>query len=278
MAGQDGLSIAEAADRLGVHYMTAYRYVRVGRLLARKEGREWRIPSEAIERFLAGDGVERTGTAPGEPSPDDRARRLLERLLAFDEQGAWQVIESVMGTGVDAIRVHTELTVPALREVGERWTTGRLDVAQEHGAVSICRNLVGRLSLVSASPGVSKGVVVFACPAGEGHQIATTIAADIFRASGFDVVDCGGNVPLDSFAELVARTERLAAVGISLTLLDHRAAAVEMVAAVRGRRPDATVIVGGGAVGQLDDPSELGADHVAETALEGVACLTGSPG
>ena len=35
------LGLQEAADRLGVHYMTAYRYVRTGRLPATRIGSQW---------------------------------------------------------------------------------------------------------------------------------------------------------------------------------------------------------------------------------------------
>src|SRR6516225_8687883 len=43
-----GLSIEEAAARLGVHYMTIYRYVRIGRLPAERRGGRWRIREEDL--------------------------------------------------------------------------------------------------------------------------------------------------------------------------------------------------------------------------------------
>ncbi|MDA8269090.1 MAG: helix-turn-helix domain-containing protein [Actinomycetota bacterium] len=36
--GSDVIGLQQAADRLGVHYMTVYRYVRTGRLPATKVG------------------------------------------------------------------------------------------------------------------------------------------------------------------------------------------------------------------------------------------------
>ena len=38
------LTLAEAANHLGVHYMTAYRYVRTGQLPARKAGDRAPLP------------------------------------------------------------------------------------------------------------------------------------------------------------------------------------------------------------------------------------------
>ena len=40
---EETLSLHQAADELGVHYMTAYRYVRLGVLPAHREGRSWRV-------------------------------------------------------------------------------------------------------------------------------------------------------------------------------------------------------------------------------------------
>ena len=48
------LTLSEAAVRLGVHYMTAYRYVRLGLLPAQKAGGGWRVQKRAVEMFRRG--------------------------------------------------------------------------------------------------------------------------------------------------------------------------------------------------------------------------------
>src|SRR6478736_4594242 len=50
----DGLNLKEVAAALGVHYMTAYRYVRTGRLDAEKVGTAWVVRPEALGRFTDG--------------------------------------------------------------------------------------------------------------------------------------------------------------------------------------------------------------------------------
>ena len=45
------LTLAEAAQELGVHYMTVYRYVRTGRLPARQVAGEWQIEPADLARF-----------------------------------------------------------------------------------------------------------------------------------------------------------------------------------------------------------------------------------
>ena len=47
------LTLQEAADELGVHYMTAYRYVRLGVMEASKSGGVWQVQRSALEQFRA---------------------------------------------------------------------------------------------------------------------------------------------------------------------------------------------------------------------------------
>ena len=45
------LTLQEAADELGVHYMTAYRYVRLGVMEASKSGGVWQVQRSAVDRL-----------------------------------------------------------------------------------------------------------------------------------------------------------------------------------------------------------------------------------
>ena len=51
------LGLQEAADQLGVHYMTAYRYVRTGRLPATRIGSQWWIDPRDLPSAAAGSPV-----------------------------------------------------------------------------------------------------------------------------------------------------------------------------------------------------------------------------
>ena len=47
------LSIKEAAEFFAVSEKTVRRWIAAGQLVAHKLGRQWRIPPDEIERFLA---------------------------------------------------------------------------------------------------------------------------------------------------------------------------------------------------------------------------------
>jgi excisionase family DNA binding protein len=44
------VGLGEAADILGVHYMTVYRYVRTGRLAAKRESARWSVAVDDLHR------------------------------------------------------------------------------------------------------------------------------------------------------------------------------------------------------------------------------------
>jgi excisionase family DNA binding protein len=88
---QKRVSLHEAAERLGVHYMTAYRYVRTGRLPAERDGSHWLVDPIELERLAAQPSPRPRGHArAGAPA------RLAARLVAGDEAGPWSIVESTL--------------------------------------------------------------------------------------------------------------------------------------------------------------------------------------
>ena len=58
------ISLGEAAERLGVHYMTAYRYVRTGRLPATRVGGQWVVDPRDLTALPAASPPGRTQWRP----------------------------------------------------------------------------------------------------------------------------------------------------------------------------------------------------------------------
>jgi MerR family transcriptional regulator, light-induced transcriptional regulator len=113
--------LREAAESLGVHYMTAYRYVRLGMLPAHKEGASWRVNRDDLEAFR--HRGEAAGDSPGDsegtgPRGARWESRLESRLLAGDERGAWGVIEAALASGMEPPAIYLDLVAPAMRSIG----------------------------------------------------------------------------------------------------------------------------------------------------------------
>ncbi len=273
MTDGESYTLQEAADALDVHYMTAYRYVRLGLLPAHREGRSWVVRGEDLEAFRA--ERERISGGAGDPVPRrqaDWSRRLERRLLAGDRAGALGVLEGALAAGAEPVDVYVDVVGPAMSAVGEGWAEGRVDVSVEHRAAVIMSQVLAVLAARFARRGVSRGAVVIGAAPGEQHSLPVRLVAEVVRLAGFEVHDLGADVPAASFAHAVRETGRLVAVGISLTVadnLDGARAAVQAVQAV-GVAP---VFVGGAAVADADAARALGADHWAPDARAVVELL-----
>jgi len=248
------IGLQEAADRLGVHYMTVYRYIRTGRLPAVKEGGQWRIERAAVDRL-------RRPAVPRRRAPRHTwaTGRMLDRLVAGDELGVWQLVESALTGGAEPSEVHLELIVPALRAVGERWAKGELTVADEHRASVVARRVISRLGTRFTRRGRKRGAVVLGAVAGERHEIPGAIVADQLRGAGFDVIDLGGDTPADAFVS-AARQHNPICVLISVTGAGHEGAVVEALTALRAGI-EVPILLGGAAVANEKVALRLGADR-----------------
>ncbi len=256
-------TLQEVADVLGVHYMTAYRYVRLGMLPAHKDGSTWRVKASDVAAF-------RKSRSSSDRHPTGGARRfdphrwvgrLRSRLLAGDANGAWSILEAGLASGAEAEQLYLDVISPALVSIGEQWATGEIDVADEHRASAVTIRLLGRLGPRFARPGRTRGSVVLGAAPGDAHGLPVALLGDLVVGRGFEVVDLGADVPVDSFVHAARGAARLVAVGVAVTSPGLEAEAAAAVDAIHRDLPDVPVIVGGGAIAGADHAERLGADH-----------------
>jgi len=254
------LGLQEAADRLGVHYMTAYRYVRTGRLRATRIGAQWWVDPRDLEAVGVGGGVAgQARTVTRKASRATAVRRLEDRLVAGDEPGAWTIVESRLGSGSDAEEILVDGLGQAMRSVGEGWETGDYTVDDEHRASGVASRVVARLGASFTTRGPKRGSVILGTPPNELHGLPTAMAANVLRGQGFDVIDLGANVPVDAFGSAVAKTPRALAVAVAVTAGNHDRAVRAIVRAVHKVSPGLTVLVGGAGITGEEHAARLGA-------------------
>lgn len=262
---EERISLDEAAERLGVHYMTAYRYVRLGRLPAAKVGGQWQVPVSGVEALLKGAEDGESAARRGRPRVAVHRERLLDRLLANDEQGAWTVVENARVAGLAPVDVHLELLGPALRTIGERWEAGELGVGDEHRATAVAIRVVGRLGPEFVRRGRRRGTVIVGAAPGDPHALPAAMLADVLRGAQYSVLDLGGATPVESFVDAVRATDDLVAVCVSFSVSDRDDVIEAVVGAVR-EVTDAPVFVGGPACNGERHAAALGADGTAADA------------
>lgn len=248
------LTLREAAEELGVHYMTAYRYVRLGLLPAVKAGAEWQVARADLAEFRK----------PAQTSQRAGARwdrRLEARLLGGDLVGSWAVVEAALAGGIELADLYDRAITPALRSIGEKWQRGEVSIADEHRASAIAQRVLGRLSHRMVRRGRSRGTLVVGTAPGERHGLPVQIVADRLRLGGWDVIDLGCDLPAESFVESVAAAGPVSAIIVSCTSVGNEDNVRMTIDALRNAHPDTPLYVGGGAIATEGEARDLGATH-----------------
>lgn len=259
------LTLQEAADRLRVHYMTAYRWVRRGELPAFKAGGRLRVRAGDLDRFLADREVDVAlpSLAPGRTDWPTHVDRLTELLLQGSGVEAGGLVRKVVADGAPVGEVYINLLAPALHRVGAEWAAGRIGIAHEHRATAITAGIMARLGDNFRRRGPRRGVAVTLTLPGDEHGLGSAMVADFLRAGGYDVHHLGSGVGIEdlrSFLEVVP----VDVVAVSLTVIDVDVDLLRrLVQEVRADHPDTVVVIGGqGATDELGEAT--GAVHVVE--------------
>jgi hypothetical protein len=160
--------------------------------------------------------------------------RLEATLEAFDETGGHRVLSQVFDElGIEDALSHVVL--PYLHEVGERWSSGSIGVAQEHVASNVLRS---RLSVLMGADERPEGpLAVLACMPGEHHEFGLMATSIVLSRLGWRTCYLGADTPTAELAR-TCRTLRPAAVVVAA----HRATAFAANAPALRRVAQATTV------------------------------------
>jgi len=265
----DVLSVEEVAVALGVHYMTAYRYVKRRALEAIQVEGQWQIRRSDLEAFVSSRS-ERRAKAQGLPDSRrtaDYHSELHRCLVESDANAAFEVLRSAIDSGAGMEEVYLDILSPVLAQIGASWARGEIDISVEHRATAVATRLVGQLSQRCVRRGRHRGNVLIGGPAGERHSLALAMLGDLLRLHGWDVSDLGADTPANSFVHAASSINNLVAVGVSVTSDESLGSAAELLLTLRRAIGDELpVLLGGSAIRDVAHARSLGADHFAQGA------------
>ncbi len=191
----ESLDLQEAADALGVHYQTAYRWVRSGQLPAHLVAGRYRIPRADLDQV---DNKRHKPMVPRPPSGrrlHHQVEPMYEALLAGDDVGARRICQRLVGDGTKVVDLVETVLAPALRRIGSAWHAGNLPIWAEHRAST---TVEGVLAELSPNPrGRRRGVVAVAAVTGDRHSLPTTMATVVLREANWHVHHLGADTPPD---------------------------------------------------------------------------------
>jgi excisionase family DNA binding protein len=198
------MQLRDAANVLGVHYQTAYAWVRQGLLPARKTGRGYDVSENDVSALAARRA---SGTAPrAQIRVRDwtaQAGRLHAAIVTGDETAARHIIAR-LARGVPLIDLCERIITPALHQVGEEWAAGHVTIAAEHRASAICERLIAER--VHQPQGRPRGIAVVTTPPGERHGLPALMAAACLREDRWLVHHLASDLPTAEVAGLAKST------------------------------------------------------------------------
>ena len=247
MPDQPSVELHAAATELGVHYQTAYRWVRNGRLPATMVAGKYSVARADLEKFA------RLRTRPTPvPTPslkrlDGQAARMHEALRSGDDLTARQIARRLVDDGTPVKDLIVEVLSPPMRQIGQSWYDGEISIWVEHRASAIVERIVGELT--PTPRGRRRGTVMVAAVSGDLHALPTAMAAAALRADNWRVEHLGANMPPDELVDFCA-THDIAVAVLSVTHSDAAAVARRVATALR---KSAIPVVVGGPGRSLDD-------------------------
>jgi MerR family transcriptional regulator, light-induced transcriptional regulator len=226
--GSPALRIGELSRRLGVsdHVLRAwesrYRLLQpvrsAGGFRLYSEADESRVrrmqthlahglsAAEAAQAVLAedsrtqGDHGRAVASNRAAPAVGQLSGDLRQALDAFDEPAAQAVLDRLL-SDLSLTAVLRDVVLPYLTELGERWESGMVNVAQEHFGSNIIR---GRLAGLARGWGTGHGPrAVLACPPGELHDLALMVFGIVLNRNGWRIDYLGMNTPVEELTRTV---------------------------------------------------------------------------
>jgi DNA-binding transcriptional MerR regulator len=166
------------------------------------------VSAAEAARLAAAEATPPPLSRPGE-APADHAQRLAAAMGRFDEADANAILDDAIARfTIDAVA--SRVLLPLLHEIGTRWESGEVSVAEEHFATALLR---GRMLSLGRNWGAGAGrVALLACPPGEQHDLGLIAFGLILRERGWRIAFLGSDTPIETVADAVAKLKPAAVV------------------------------------------------------------------
>jgi methanogenic corrinoid protein MtbC1 len=178
-----------------------------------------------------------TGIVTGKPSD------LLHAVQAFDAAGLTRTLLQDWARLGPLDFLHTRIA-PAIREIGDAWEGGRLEIRHEHFFSEKVGDLLRSLRLPFEERAHGPLVVCSSLP-GERHALGLQMAALVLSIAGCRTLFLGTEVPAAQIASL-AKDLDARAVAISISRSSRGAAMTTQISSVRRLLPRRVGLIVGG--------------------------------
>jgi len=220
---------------------------------------------QAGDRFAATAGRPGGAPLPTAKAPGSFLTPAIAAMVGFDAARLESLLLHATGMGaLSSTAICDGVLVPLLREIGERWEKGSLEVAAEHFGSGIVRRHLQVMLQDEARRNAGGPAVICACPEGELHEGGLLSFALHAATRGWLPVYLGANTPP---GEITATADHVqaSAIALSVTVASNRALRrthIDRFAAWKNQRPGRVVWIGGSAaLPHIDELASAGIEY-----------------
>jgi 5-methyltetrahydrofolate--homocysteine methyltransferase len=213
--------------------------------------------TDSLQRFVEYFEAEAASSSPKNSAAVDTGvdvntnqppeEKLRSAILDRDKRSLAATIDTLLESR-SASDILNTILLPAMSEVGEKMAAGEMILPFVLQAAEVMKAAVSILEPhLKEGEGAVKGKIVIATVYGDVHDIGKNLVASILRNQGFEVIDLGKQVPLDTIVE-AARREKPDVVGLSALLVTTSKQMAECVKEFTRQGINIPIIIGGAAV------------------------------
>ena len=226
-----------------------------------------RVPASAA---LA-QAVQNARTAPAAAETPEAAGPYAPLMKAVEKglKGEAAARTRALLEEKEPLELVDEALIPALDIVGAKYEKGTLFLPQLLQAATAAQGAFEEIKTAIAQKGegsASKGRIVIATVKGDVHDIGKNIVRVILENYGFEVIDLGRDVPVETVVNTV-REKDVHLVGLSALMTTTLKSMEETIRALHDARLDCKIMVGG-AVLTPEYAKKIGADWYAKDAKQ----------
>jgi 5-methyltetrahydrofolate--homocysteine methyltransferase len=179
--------------------------------------------------------------------------RIRQRILTRKKDGLIEDLDEAIQASSDiphqaALRLINEVLLPAMQEIGEQFGRGELILPFVLQSAELMRAASNHLEqYLEKDASAAKGRLVLATVYGDVHDIGKNLVKTILSNNGYDVIDLGKQVPVETIVQQAVE-QKADAIGLSALLVSTSQQMPLVVEALREQDLRLPVLIGGAAV------------------------------
>ena len=226
-----------------------------------------------IDKFGIKASEEAAQPAPASPL-DEKMQKVFKLTQDGKNKEIGQAVQEALDAGCDPTAILNDAMIGAMAVVGDNFKKEIIFVPQMLAAARAMKAGVEVLKpyLATGEAG-SAGTIILGTVAGDLHDIDKNLVGMMFESAGFEVIDLGVDVPIQTFIDEVNKHKEASIVALSALLTTTMPSLRDTVAALLEQpfRSRIKIMVGGAPISQ-EFADEIGADAYTEDAASAAEC------